>query len=301
MKEKIAFPQLVELVAAKASTTSRMSELFLQELFATLTQTLENGQSVKIKGLGTFKVIKGNDGKEVSFTPDKDLAEAVNAPFAQFKPVELSDKITQAQLDEIDASMTPDVKQEPVEPQKEQPVQEHEPIAEPTQNSEPEPELAQPLMEQTNEEAPQPSVEVQEDMNEPKQSHKKLWIAIAAVVTLAALLSGLFLHNRNQSEKKPAPAVTDTVKTETKQPVEESDTAALKDVTAVSDTIPKKAKRIAAPDTVGNIKKAAKTTLKHYRHSAAPKSKKGKISKHPTKKTSSRRSHAKKSFKRHRH
>lgn len=105
MKEKITFPQLVELVANKTNTTSRMSELFLQELFAIVTQEVAEGKSVTIKGLGTFKAKKDDTGKDVAFTPDKDLAEAVNAPFAQFVPVELCDEVTDELLNEIDIAM----------------------------------------------------------------------------------------------------------------------------------------------------------------------------------------------------
>ena len=107
MKETIAFPQLVELIAQKATTTSRMSELFLQELFVVISQEITEGTSVKINGLGTFKIQKTDTEKHVIFVPDKELAQAVNAPFAQFKPVELCETLTQEQLDEIDASMSP--------------------------------------------------------------------------------------------------------------------------------------------------------------------------------------------------
>ena len=115
MKETIAFPQLVELVAQKANTTERMSELFLQELFAVVTQELVDGKSATIKGLGTFKVSKDKSGKDVVFTPDKDLADAVNAPFAQFEPVELCDEVTDEMLSEIDAAMEHPEEQEPQE------------------------------------------------------------------------------------------------------------------------------------------------------------------------------------------
>ena len=107
MKETIAFPQLVELIAQRATTTTRMSELFLQELFVVISQELTEGKSVKINGLGTFKSQKTDTEKHVIFVPDKELAQAVNAPFAQFKPVELCETLTKEQLDEIDASMTP--------------------------------------------------------------------------------------------------------------------------------------------------------------------------------------------------
>ena len=121
MKENITFPQLVELVAKKANTTNRMSELFLQELFAVAAQSLANGEMVKIKGLGTFKTANVENETQVLFTPDKTLADAVNAPFAQFSPVELCDEVTTEMLNEIDASMekqdepeNPDVGTRPV-------------------------------------------------------------------------------------------------------------------------------------------------------------------------------------------
>jgi len=115
MKETIAFPQLAGLVAEKASTTERMSELFLQELFAIVTQELVDGKAVTIKGLGSFKTTKDTDAKDVTFTPDKDLAEAVNAPFAQFEPVELCDEVTDEMLSDIDSSMEQSKEQEPQE------------------------------------------------------------------------------------------------------------------------------------------------------------------------------------------
>ena len=58
MNSKITFPELVELVAGKASTSKRVSELFLKELVAIVSQTLTEGESVKIKGLGTFKLTR---------------------------------------------------------------------------------------------------------------------------------------------------------------------------------------------------------------------------------------------------
>lgn len=114
MKETIAFPKLVELVAQKANTTERMSELFLQELFAVISQELTDGKSVKINGLGTFKMTKVGSEKDVIFSPDKDLAEAVNAPFAQFAPVELCDNVTDEMLREIDTAMELPTKNEVV-------------------------------------------------------------------------------------------------------------------------------------------------------------------------------------------
>ena len=53
MNNKVTFPELVEQVAQYANTSKRMSELFLKELFATISQSLIDGESVKVKGIGT--------------------------------------------------------------------------------------------------------------------------------------------------------------------------------------------------------------------------------------------------------
>lgn len=118
MNAKITFVELVDLIAESTSTTKRVCDLFLRELFSTISQSLINGEQVKIKGVGTFKVTQVkprksydvNTGdaieisayKKITFTPDKSLAEAVNNPFAQFEPVILDDKVTDEKLAEID-------------------------------------------------------------------------------------------------------------------------------------------------------------------------------------------------------
>lgn len=117
MNTKITFVELVGLIAQATSSSERLSELFLREFFNTISQALIDGETVKIKGIGTFKVSKiknrkaaNDDGDEeepnthnrVTFVPDKSLAEALNNPFAQFESVTLDDKVTDEQLDEID-------------------------------------------------------------------------------------------------------------------------------------------------------------------------------------------------------
>ena len=204
MKEKIAFPQLVELVAEKASTTSRMSELFLQELFATISQALGKGEMVKIKGLGTFKTEKDDDGKKVIFIPDNALAEAVNAPFAQFKPVELCDEITQEQLDEIDAAMQPEPEAAPVA----EPVESVEPVQDVKDVENEEEEVVETVEESQQEEVTEPQEEAPVELAKPAKGRK--WIAIAAGIAAIALVAGIATHYMRSGSNKPI-AQTDSI------------------------------------------------------------------------------------------
>lgn len=118
MNNKITLPELVDLVAQATNSSKRVSELFLKELFATITQALADGDSVKVKGLGTFKLTEVSPRKSVNvntgetieipghnkltFIADKELADAVNTPFAQFDTVVLDDGVTDEALRAID-------------------------------------------------------------------------------------------------------------------------------------------------------------------------------------------------------
>lgn len=123
MNKKLTFPELAELLSAATNTSKRLSELALRETFAVITQSLVDGESVKIQDLGVFKVssvsprksVDVNTGKaieipghnKVTFTTDKRLAEAVNASFASFEAVVLEDDVTAEMLGKIDAEPMP--------------------------------------------------------------------------------------------------------------------------------------------------------------------------------------------------
>ena len=127
MNNKITFPELIDRIAELTNTSKRVSESFLKELFGVIKERLELGYSVKIKNLGTFKVteiaarksVNVNTGEEmeipshrrVSFTPDKSLAEAINAPFEGFETVILDDDVSDADLQELSAIESPEVEE----------------------------------------------------------------------------------------------------------------------------------------------------------------------------------------------
>lgn len=140
MNEKMTFPELVDAVAAATDTSKKVSETFLKELFSTIADTLRNGENVKVKGLGVFKLtavdarksVNVNTGEEmeipshrkVSFIPDKALAEAVNLPFASFETVVLSDDLTESDLKKMaEVDEEPDMAP-PIEETKEEPKEE---------------------------------------------------------------------------------------------------------------------------------------------------------------------------------
>ena len=173
MNKKLTFPELAELLSAATNTSKRMSELALREMFALISSKLVDGESVKIDGLGVFKVtevsprrsVNVNTGEtieipghgKISFVPDKRLAEAVNAPFASFESVVLDDDVTAEMLTAID-SIVEDRGEEPTaeEPSAEEPTAE-KPAAEETAAEEPaaeEPTAEEPAVEEPAAEEP---------------------------------------------------------------------------------------------------------------------------------------------------
>lgn len=121
-QNKITLPQLIRLVAEATGTTDRVSELFLSELFVTISQALVDEDTVTIDGLGTFKTVTeerpgGKTRSNPVFIIAKEFAEKVNEPFAAFTAVALSEDLDADTLNgEIDAPAEPAQPTEPVPP-----------------------------------------------------------------------------------------------------------------------------------------------------------------------------------------
>lgn len=106
-KEKMNAAEIVELLSQQNAVSKKLSDDFLKALLATIEEVLVSQDSVKINGLGTFKLqwneprksVDVNTGAEiviegyhkVVFTPDAELKELANEPYAHLQPVLLDD------------------------------------------------------------------------------------------------------------------------------------------------------------------------------------------------------------------
>lgn len=106
-KEKISSQEIVDLLATKLSVSKRIAEDFLKNMFSTIEESLLEGEPVKVKNFGTFKLqwneprksVNVNTGEEiilpgfnkVIFTPETSLKNIVNEPFAHLEPLVLDD------------------------------------------------------------------------------------------------------------------------------------------------------------------------------------------------------------------
>ena len=107
MDRKVTFPELAAMLALQTSLPLDGCEAYLREFIALVTQSLTEGETLRIKGFGTFRLqpigarksISVATGEEVEipghnrivFIPAKELAEEVNAPFLAFEAVEIPD------------------------------------------------------------------------------------------------------------------------------------------------------------------------------------------------------------------
>lgn len=120
--------------------TKKDAEAFVKEFFLLIEQALESENTVKVKGLGTFKLIdvdsresvNVNTGErfqikghtKVSFSPDANLRDTINKPFAHFETVVLNENtvledtpIEETEEEESGEEVIPTVIPESIEPQ----------------------------------------------------------------------------------------------------------------------------------------------------------------------------------------
>ena len=170
---KISLIELAAVLSKRYGVNKKDATGFVTQMFDIIQQSLEQDKLVKIKGLGTFKIIDVDDRESVNvntgervlieghpkitFAPDALMKELVNKPFSQFETVVLNDGV-----DFEDAASEPSVAEpEIVETEPVVLESESEPAAMPLVDFEPEPEpelipVSEPEAAPKSEPAPKP-------------------------------------------------------------------------------------------------------------------------------------------------
>ena len=130
---KIYLSELASTLAARAKIDKRTAQQFIAAVSETIQKGIVVDRQVKIKGLGTFKIVdvgaresvNVNTGERVligshsklAFTPDTAIKEAVNKPFSQFENVILNEGVDFDDVDnETEVPVAPVAPAEPVAP-----------------------------------------------------------------------------------------------------------------------------------------------------------------------------------------
>ena len=187
METRVNISQLAKQLASKKNISQRNAEAFLREFFDSIIRNVTIDKVVKIKGLGTFKLIEVLDRESVdvttgerivipghprlSFSPDTALKDLVNKPFADFQTVIINEGTNLEDMERIDQEEDlPEPDTESGEEETFVPEPEAEPTPEPELESTPEPE-SEPTPELVSEPSsePEPTPEsVSEPSSEPE-------------------------------------------------------------------------------------------------------------------------------------
>lgn len=115
MNNRLSIQDLALILSEQTGKSTEEALRFLQEFIAVVSEGVYNDKLVKVKGLGSFKIIRVEERASVSvnsgerfvipshykftFTPDKELKELVNKPFSLFDTVELNEEVDFSDVD----------------------------------------------------------------------------------------------------------------------------------------------------------------------------------------------------------
>ena len=234
---RLTIQEISKVLITKNGLEQSEANRFATELFAVIQERLEKNDQVKVKGLGTFKVITVearesvsvrtgsrvmiDEHSKITFTPDATMKELVNKPFSQFETVPLNDNVEFDDLKEQDDDAEfEDIKNDLTEEeliQLEQMDQSEEPvakIAEPVVEEPKEEPKEEPVTEEPKEE-PQDDVEETSELvdfyDEEEESSplsKWLWLGFAAICIACLSAFGGYYYGCQQTALK---ALGDTV------------------------------------------------------------------------------------------
>ena len=175
---KLNIYDLCSVLTSKNGLDDKESHRFIKAIFDVIQEGLDEDKIVKVKGLGTFKIIEVDDRESINvntgervlieghskltFTPDSVMKEIVNKPFSQFETVILNEgvdfpepAVEEPAVEDIIADEPAEDKEIIVEPQIDNKVAEQsvkeEPVAEKTVAEEPvaeEPVAEEPVAEE---------------------------------------------------------------------------------------------------------------------------------------------------------
>ena len=227
---KVSITELASKLMEKHGLKRTEAELFIRQFVGVINDGLKNDKSVKVKGLGTFKVqavsarksVDVNTGKaiviegrdKISFTAEAVMRDLVNAPFAQFETVIVNDGVDFSEIDakhEADNTEakepTPAVEPAPaVEPEstvEPAPAAEPEPTVEPTPAAEPEPAVVEPAPVVEPTPAVEDSDSDTDELEAKSKSYKNTIIVLASSLACVVILAVVgFVYMFSQIEKR---------------------------------------------------------------------------------------------------
>ena len=239
---KLTLNNIAKVLVEKNGLEPKEAMMFTTAMFDLIHDRLNEEGIVKVKGLGTFKMIRVearesinvrtgervliDSHAKITFTPDAVMKELVNKPFSQFETVVLNDDVeftdmkseettdetnnseqSESLVDVVSEGGTPEPAPEPAP----EPVA--EPTPEPTPVVAPEPtrEVPEPTVPSADEESEENTSAVQtcyEEDEEESHWHRNIGWAFLVLVLMAASAVGGYLYGVGQIPSQTAMADT---------------------------------------------------------------------------------------------
>ena len=253
MTGKIYVSELASILVEKYGIDKRGAQGFIAAMVDVIRDGIARDKLVKVKGLGTFKVVEVearesvnvNTGERVvidshsklTFTPDAAMKDLVNKPFSQFETVVLNDGVTFDDMGQKEVEEPPVEEEAPVEekaPEPQEPIAPIETIAtidaiETIETTTPEapapetPEVPEAPAPETPETPDDPEDPDTPEDPEPHSSLQWLWIPI--ILVLCGLCFGAGYYLGQQKKEPPVVPPTETSQSTHAESIVPEDTA----------------------------------------------------------------------------
>lgn len=212
MNDKTTLQELVELLVLRHQMVPADAEAFVKAVLGLIEEALERDKYVKIKGLGTFKLIEieerasvdVNTGERIriqghsriSFLPDPALRDLINKPFSHFETVVLNEN---THFDDLEENLADEKDEEEDERGEELDVASMDAIPEEADEPEKTPQGREASGQSNDCKNETVSVSIQPDILETESvqtdlTSKKMsrlpWCMIASVLLVGVLLGG---------------------------------------------------------------------------------------------------------------
>ena len=239
---KLTLNNIAKVLVEKNGLEPKEAMMFTTAMFDLIHDRLNEEGIVKVKGLGTFKMIRVearesinvrtgervliDSHAKITFTPDAVMKELVNKPFSQFETVVLNDDVeftdmkseettdetnnseqSESLVDVVSEGGTPEPAPEPAP----EPVAEVAPEPTPVVAPEPPREVPEPTVPSADEESEENTSAVQtcyEEDEEESHWHRNIGWAFLVLVLMAASAVGGYLYGVGQIPSQTAMADT---------------------------------------------------------------------------------------------
>ena len=204
---KLTIQEIAKILVEKNKLTPKEANQFAAMMFEIIQQKLDEEGMVKIKGFGTFKMIRVEARESVSvrtgervlidshakitFTPDATMKELVNKPFSQFDTVVLNDGVKFEDIPEEGPEEQEQQEQETDRPVDVEPLDVDSPVVEDTPVVEEEVSEVRPLMEVVEEDATEYTTEDAPSIAYEEEERSSSWKAILGYCLLTLVLMAL--------------------------------------------------------------------------------------------------------------